>query len=420
MPGIDLVGQRDGIIAKGSASGRLDCLGGIAGFGGCLVLTTPLREVVEVTITPTPERSFEVWSENEWIGGYDAHQTPALLENQISDQALVRLLREDRKSDIFTTQMCCLKVMLRASRHRLREGLRVHIRSNLPEKSGFSFIPALQIASLKAYGTFFRHEFRRTEIAHWSHVIEDLNLEANGSLSDHLSCAFGERGFLLPILCRPDHLLPPVELPPELAFCAVSSGLPYESNNPSYVRFRTASFMGKFLFERALDHSFVYGTQIAFAYLTHDAFAHLPLEMEGGEFPGGEEDLNDPYSKIHDGTTYQVRDSLRFPILENRRSERFLELLIEEKSSEHLAPALGQILRQSQQDMEALRLPHPRALEIVRFLEQQGTALGIHGARVSCHGSTGPVVALVQRSSLPAIEEACHAQFPDSHWIVTV
>lgn len=412
--------QGDATAASGRAKGRLDCLGGVAEFGGCLALTTPLQEEVRVVISPKQQRSFEVWQQGKWVDGYDHHQFPALLENQISDQSLVRLLREDRKSDIFTTQMCCLKVMLRASRQRLPQGLRVDIETDLPENSGFSFIPAMQIASLRAYAKLFGHEFKGTEIAHWSHVIEDLVLHANGSLADHLSSAFGGGGSFLPILCRPDHILPQIKLPPDLAFCAVSSGLPYESNNPSYVRFRTASFMGKFLFERAMDQSFVYSTQIAFAYLTHEAFARVPLEMEGREFPGVEEDLNDPYSEIHAETRYRVRDCLRFPILEKRRSERFLELLIEETSSERLAPALAEILRQSQADMEAIQLPHRRSVEIVRFLEEQGSALGIHAARVSCHGSTGPVVALVQRDRLAEVKEACRAKFPDSRWILTV
>ena len=58
------------------------------------------------------------------------------------------------------------------------------------------------------------------------------------------SSYFGEKRKLLPILCQPDTLYPLLEIPENLHFIGIDSGLRHFVGGASYSDVRTAAFMG--------------------------------------------------------------------------------------------------------------------------------------------------------------------------------
>lgn len=401
------------------ASGRLDLLGAAAEFGGTLALHVPTRARCRVQIRKLEQDGMRFSGHQGLPWRMEGKQLKALLENRISDNSLVKVLREDRYSEDFITQLTCLKLVVRASGCGLPHGIEISVDSEIPPRRGFSHRPALLIASLRAYGKLLHYRFPGQELAQWSATVESLIWQANASLADHLTCAYAEAGKIQPILCRPDLMLPAIPLPETTTVAGVAIGDSYHSDNPAYLRTRTAAFIGKYLLERKLDRQFTYISQIAFAYLTHPAYTNLPHTLKGSAFPPGLEALDDPYCQLLPDTLYPVREALSYPILEKRRAERFLELLLNPHSSPRLTHDLGTLLFQSHRASQNVGLTDPLADKLVDRLRRGKKDNGLFGARSSAHGQSAAVVVLLQKDALHDLQPITSATLPADPLILT-
>lgn len=406
------------LVARGQAQGRLDLLGGAAEFGGTLALHLPTVAQTRVSLYHQDHPGIRFHSHGQRPCRIEGKQLKALMENRLSDRSLVKVLQEERFSQDFITQLTCLKLVVRASGCGLPHGISVKVDSNVPTAQGFSHRPSLLIASLRAYAKFLHYRFPGTEIAQWSATVESLIWQANASFADHLTAAFAEPHTIQPILCRPDLLLPAINLPADTTVAAVGFGSDYHSNNPAYLRTRTAAFIGKYLLERELDHSFNYISQIAFAYLTHPAYTNLPKALSGKNFKQGIDALDDPFCQIVPETVYPVRECLSYPILEKRRAERILEILLNPHAHPNLLSEIGSILFASHRAFQIMGLSHPMADRLVERIRKEGPSCGIHGARSSANGSSAAVVVLLRQDALPTLREFAQ-QCLDSQTILT-
>lgn len=392
-------------VAEGMAHGRLDLLGAAAEFGGTLALHLPTVAQTRVSLYHSKTSGIQFHQPHQRPFRIDGKQLKALMENRLSDRSLVKVLQEESFSQGFITQLACLKLVVRASGCGLPHGIIAQVDSKVPTAKGFSHRPSLLIASLRAYANLLHYRFPGTEIAQWSATVESLIWQANASFADHLTAAFAQPHTIQPILCRPGLLLPAINLPPNTTVAAVGFGSDYRSNNPAYLRTRTAAFIGKYLLERELDHSFNYISQIAFAYLTHPAYTNLPEALSGKDFTQGIDVLDDPFCQIVPDTVYPVRDCLSYPILEKRRAERILELLLGPHTHPNLLTEIGSILFESHRNFQNMGLSHPMADRMVDHLLQYGSSLGIHGARSSANGTSAAVVVLLQQDALPPLHQ---------------
>lgn len=373
----------------GEAPGRLDFLGGVADYSGSLVLEMPLRRTTRVTLTTHPVKEFVFVSAQEGRCVVAAGTPPAAVPKWVR------------------YPYGCLLLFSQAQRWRPRAGLKFSIRSRVPESMGVSSSAALEVATLRALEKFSGCRFTGTALARLAQRAENEIVGAPCGLMDQLSSAYGERGALLPILCRPDLLGEPVRLPRGVVAVGWPSGVKHAVTASPYATARAGAFMGRKLIEQATRRKLAHATQLPPAEVRGLPRGVLPTKITGRTFLARAGGVDDPLSTIEPAKTYAVRAAVLFPVEENFRAEAAVALLrgMTPRSREATLRALGELLYQSHAGYSSIGLGCPETDEMVAAVRRLGPAKGFYGARVSGGGSGGTVVVLLQRRALPALKK---------------
>ena len=373
--------------AIGEAPGRLDFLGGVADYSGSLVLEMPLRLTTRVTLTGHPAREFVFVSAQEGRCVVAAGTPPAAVPKWVR------------------YPYGCLLLFSQAQRWRPRAGLKFTIRSRVPASMGVSSSAALEVATLRALEKFAGRKFTGTALARLAQRAENEIVGAPCGLMDQLTSAYGVRGALLPILCRPDGLGAPVRLPRGVVAVGWPSGVKHAVTDSPYATARAGAFMGRKLIERVTRRKLRHATELLPAEVRGLPRIVLPEKMTGRTFLARAGGVDDPLSTIAPGRTYGVRAAVSFPVEENFRAEAAVALLrgITPRSREATLRALGDLLYQSHAGYSSIGLGCPETDAMVAAVRKLGADRGFYGARVSGGGSGGTVVVLLRRAALPAL-----------------
>jgi galactokinase len=375
--------------AVGEAPGRLDFLGGVADYSGSLVLEMPLKLTTHVTLSEskTPGLTFVSSQEGRSVvtPGTPAARVPKWVRYPYG----------------------CFLLFCAAQRWRPRRGLSFVIRSHVPASMGVSSSAALEVATLHALVKFSGKSFKGTALARLAQRAENEIVGAPCGLMDQLASAYGVRGELLPILCRPDVLGAPVRLPRGILAVGWPSGVKHAVSASPYATARTGAFMGKKLIEGALGRRLAHVTELAPADVRALSSAVLPTKITGRKFLARAGSIDDALSQVDPAKTYGVRAAVLFPVEENYRAEAAVALLrgVTPTSREATLRALGDLLYQSHAGYSSIGLGCPETDEMVAAVRALGPKNGFYGARVSGGGSGGTVVVLLQTAALPALRQ---------------
>ena len=354
------------------APDRLDFLGGVADYSGSLALEIPIRASTRVRISETRSRRVIVSSLGH--GKCSADLGPLLAA---ADPAAVRAYLNSAAAPHWSRYVLgCLWMLSQAKSWRPLRGLRFQITSRTHESQGVSSSAALEVSTLRALGRFARVQWSGTELARLAQAAENQIVGAPCGLMDQLAVEHGRHGSLIPILCRPDQVRKPILLPAGPAIVGWPSGVQHAVSGSPYAIARTATFMGKRIFERKLGRRFDYA-----AWISPAAFRRNPIPetISGHTFLVRYRNTSDPLSRVDRRRSYRVRSALQFPIEENHRCE-LAELLLRDRR-----------------------------------------AGGVYGTRTS-GGSGGTVVILLQLRTLPKIRalarsaEFRHTSSSLIHW----
>ncbi len=371
----------------GEAPGRLDFLGGVADYSGSLVLEMPLRLTTRVTVSEHPAGEFAFVSAQEGRCVVAAGAAPAAVPKWVR------------------YPYGCLLLFCQEQRWRPRAGLKFVIRSRVPESMGVSSSAALEVATLRALEQFSGRKFTGTALARLAQRAENEIVGAPCGLMDQLSSAYGVRGALLPILCRPDILGEPVRLPRGVVAVGWPSGVKHAVTASPYATARAGAFMGRKLIELATRRKLAHATQLLPAEVRGLPLADLPTKITGRTFLARAGGVDDPLSVIEPAKTYGVRAAVSFPVEENFRAEAAVALLrgFKPAAREATLRALGELLYQSHAGYSSIGLGCPETDEMVAAVRKLGPSKGFYGARVSGGGSGGTVVVLLQKAALPTL-----------------
>jgi L-arabinokinase len=360
----------------GEAPGRLDFLGGVADYSGSLVLEMPLRLTTRVTVSDHPAGEFVFVSAQEGRCVVAAGTLPAAVPKWVR------------------YPYGCYLLFVREHRWQPRGGLKFSIRSRVPESMGVSSSAALEVATLRALEKFSGRKFTGTGLARLAQRAENEIVGAPCGLMDQLASAYGVRGTLQPILCRPDILGEPVRLPRGVVAVGWPSGVKH-----------AGAFMGRKLIEVATRRKLAHATQLLPADVRSQSLTVLPTKITGRTFLARAGNVDDPLSVIEPAKTYPVRAAVSFPVEENFRAEAAVALLrgVTPRCREATLRSLGELLYQSHAGYSSIGLGCPETDEMVAAVRRLGPEKGFYGARVSGGGSGGTVVVLLQKSALPAL-----------------
>ncbi|MEO6875196.1 MAG: hypothetical protein ABI222_10290, partial [Opitutaceae bacterium] len=286
-----------------------------------------------------------------------------------------------------------------------RAGLKFAIRSRVPTSMGVSSSAALEVATLRALEKFSGRKFAGTGLARLAQRAENEIVGAPCGLMDQLASAYGARGALLPILCRPDVLGEPVRLPRGVIAVGWPSGVKHAVSASPYATARAGAFMGKKLIERALRRQLAHATELMPVQIRGLSRTELPLKISGRTFLARMGNVDDPLSKIEASKTYPVRAAVAFPVEENFRAQQAVALLqsMKPRSQEATLQALGELMYESHAGYSSIGLGCPETDKMVNAVRKLGPTRGFYGARVSGGGSGGTVVVLLKRSALPTL-----------------
>jgi galactokinase len=375
--------------AVGEAPGRLDFLGGVADYSGSLVLEMPLKLTTQVTLSESKMRDLIFVSSQEGR---------AVIEPGTPAARVPKWVRYPYG---------CFLLFCAAQRWRPRRGLSFVIRSRVPASMGVSSSAALEVAAMRALVKFSGKSFKGTALARLAQRAENEVVGAPCGLMDQLASAYGVRGELLPILCRPDVLGEPVRLPRGILAVGWPSGVKHAVSASPYATARAGAFMGKKLIERALGRRLAHVTELAPAEVRALSSALLPTKITGRKFLARAGRVDDALSKVDPTKTYGVRAAVLFPVEENFRAEAAVALLrgVTATSREATLRALGDLLYQSHAGYSSIGLGCPETDEMVSAVRELGPKNGFYGARVSGGGSGGTVVVLLQTAALPTLRQ---------------
>ncbi len=373
----------------GEAPGRLDFLGGVADYSGSLVLEMPLRLTTRVTVTETKALELVFVSAQEGGCVVSPGTFPADVPKWVR------------------YPYGCFLLFCEAQRWRPGAGLEFAIRSRVPASMGVSSSAALEVATMRSLEKLSGKTFTGTALARLAQRAENEVVGAPCGLMDQLTSAYGKRGALLPILCRPDILGEPVRLPRGVVAVGWPSGVKHEVSASPYATARAGAFMGKKLIEAATGRRLAHATELAPADVRTLSRTVLPMKITGKSFLARAGGVDDPLSRIDPAKTYDVRAAVSFPVEENFRAEAAVALLrgVTPTSREANLRALGDLLYQSHAGYSSIGLGCPETDQMVGAVQALGPKKGFYGARVSGGGSGGTVVVLLQSRALPALRQ---------------
>ncbi len=380
--------------------GRLDFMGGVADYSGSLVLQMPIRARTRVRVWRIDERLLRLSSDGHGAWATPAEPFCALLESA-ADEAAAREFLQDHEAPPWAVYLLgCLWVFCRAKGWLPRAGLSFEVQSPVPEGMGVASSAALEVATLRALGRLAGAKFEGTELARLGQQAENRIVGAPCGLMDQLAADHGRAGSLLPIVCRPDILRKPIPLPAGFAVIGWPSGVKHAVAASPYATARTATFMGKRIFEEKTGQAWKHAAEISPSHFHKLASSVLPESISGCWFAKRYGATADPLAVVSAGRTYNVHSALRFPIEENFRCE-LAESLFRgggERLEDRMRQA-GELMLQSHAGYSALGLGSPETDQMIDALNTLGPEQGIYGGRSSGGGSGGTVVVLLKKSA---------------------
>jgi galactokinase len=373
-------------IVVSRAPGRLDVLGGVADYSGSLVLELPLGAAALAAAQPSDDGAIVA------VSG-DLRMT--LDVATLVDEPLAELSARFAGPTAWGAYMLGAIALLLRQERASPGGLRVMVSSDVPQGKGLASSAAIGVAVLQAVAACLGNTADPRRLALISQQAEQLFAGAPCGSMDQMTAAYGERGHLLLLLCRPAEIVRSIPLPAPLAVWGIDSGICHAVAGAAYRRARCAAFMGKTLlgcedeYLAALDPSEVDPEQ-------------LPERMSGTEFLERHDGVTDPASTVEPVVVYPVRAATLYPLEEQVRVRAFAELLAGSISGER-AQLLGELMYESHLGYSRCGLGTLGTDELVAAVRQAGWERGLAGARASAGGSGGTVVVLGHRDAEPLV-----------------
>ena len=242
----------DSSSVNASAPGRLDVMGGIADYSGSLVLQMPIREKTSVRIRLRDDYQCVLQSETNSGEHFEASvDFRNFLTGGTVDYEFARLQFKKNQSESWIAYVLGTVLLLQKEKHIQFKGADFMIQSEVPFGKGVSSSASLEVATLKALSQAFHLSFAGTELPVLAQRTENLIVGAPCGLMDQLTSFFGEPEKLLPIVCQPDKIMPPIPLPAEVFLMGIDSGIRHSVSGSAYSNVRCAAFMGYSIIARA-------------------------------------------------------------------------------------------------------------------------------------------------------------------------
>ncbi|WP_260704852.1 galactokinase [Edaphobacter flagellatus] len=390
------------IVAR--APGRLDLMGGNVDYTGGFVLQSTIREATWVAVQLRQDHRIRLHNPQAALFGWQPEFE--LSPDDLNHASSLRELCHRSEATRWTAYVVGgLHLLQQRGLGFTHHGADIFIHSNLPPNKGVSSSAALEIAVLKAASIACGTPLTGAELAVAGQWVENEIAQAACGIMDQAAIVFGQQDTLLPILCQPLQIYPPLPLPPGVRIWGVDSMAPRSTIGTEYERARAAAFIAYTLLCDQLKLPFALDTSSGIprwkdslwnGYLSNiepsifraEYAAYLPETLSGAAFLQAHTHHADPFTTVKENLDYPVRAAARYAIEENERIRQFASI-IRERPTE--LPRLGELLYQSHHAYRECGLGSDRCDELVEMVRQGGPGSGLHGAKMTGGGAGGTV-----------------------------
>lgn len=401
---------------QSSAPGRLDVMGGIADYSGSLVLQMPISDRTTVDVELRDDFMCDIRSttrSQEHLAAKVDYRE--FLNEGKPDYGFAReKLRSDPAQSWIAYIVGCILVLDRERKISFT-GANFNIRSTVPLGKGVSSSASLEVAVMKAIGDAFAIDFTGTELARLAQRAENDVAGAPCGLMDQLATAYGVPGKLLPIICQPDTLDDPIDIPDEVFFYGIDSGERHRVSGSPYESVRCATFMGFSMILQALGispeeiaHSKKTGEKnklpfggylcnIPLTQFEKEFSSWLPEKLTGKDFIKRWQTTSDPLTTVHPEKVYDVLQCCSHPVYENIRARQFANLIVRYTPTPEVHRTFRELMWQSHQSYSRCGLGSRRTDAIVSAVNS-GQYPGLVGAKITGGGSGGTVCVMATGS----------------------
>ena len=377
-------------------------MGGIADYSGSLVLELPLREATRVSIQREESRTLSLASER--LVGESSSLTMPLEELSQSYEEARSYFRRDSSRAWAAYVAGAFVVLMREKGAVFRDGARIDIQSTVPEGKGVASSAALEVATMMAIDAAYDLRLKPIEVALLCQKVENAVVGAPCGVMDQMTAVFGEEDRLFALLCQPAEIQANVEIPPELAFWGIDSGITHQVSGADYGSVRVGAFMGYRILSKMAGTDWAgYLANLTPSVLEQKYLDRLPETIGGREFLERFEKTSDPATTVDPERIYPVRRPTAHPVYEHSRVQAFVRLL--ESDTAASAPALGELMYQSHASYSACGLGSEGTDRLVELARGFGPSRGIYGAKITGGGSGGTVAILGRRDADASIRE---------------
>lgn len=392
------------VLIQATSPGRMDVMGGIADYSGSLVLQKSISQKTTITIgirnyNQLRIKSLDISFQNEIYIDLDE------LPNNYEEAQ--KYLKNIKGGDWAAYIIGCYLVLSNEKKLKLG-GLDILIQSDVPVGKGVSSSAALEVATLKALTELFNIELIDTQLPKFAQKAENLVVGAPCGLMDQLASYFGDNNKLLPILCQPDKRYDLVDIPQDLYFVGIDSGVKHAVSGASYSEVRTSAFMGYSIIAQKLGLSkddLEKQTELPFnGFLSNISpslfeanFERSLNSMYGKDFIQDFGFVTDKLSVIKPDAFYNIKSCTKHPIYENHRVKSFVQLLksVNETNYSDILPIMGELMFQSHESYNNCGLGNEMTDKIVSMARKTGRENEIYGAKITGGGSGGTVCLMV-------------------------
>lgn len=396
-----------------SAPGRLDVMGGIADYSGSRVLQMPILSETKVSILVTEGLGIQIYSVQE-DGVFEAQWTDFQNKGEWLSYTAIRQKISSLPNGHWAGYVIgALLVFLKEENHLPLGGLKIEVDSGVPTGKGVSSSAALEVATLRAFTKVFGLELSGTRLPILAQMAENRVVGAPCGLMDQLASHLGQRGSLLPIVCRPDLVENLISIPKKIKFIGIDSGVRHAVTGASYTDVRTAAFMGYSIIAQelgapveALEKAQVNGLnpELPFGgYVTglkpSEFFSRfeqkLPEKITGEKFLEFYKASPDSLTHIIPRMEYAVRNCTAHPVWENHRVEVFEALLKglpqqDAHQQDFTLKQMGELFFQAHSSYSRCGLGN-ETTDLIVDMVRQTNGKGLYGAKITGGGSGGTV-----------------------------
>jgi L-arabinokinase len=237
---------------------------------------------------------------------------------------------------------------------------------------------------------------------------------------DQMTSACGETARLLKLLCQPAELQGVIDIPREISFWGLDSGVSHSVSGADYGSVRIGAFMGyRIICELAglKVKTAASGEPVRvedtrwggyLANITPSEFeqtyaALLPERIVGAEFLARYRGTTDQVTRVDPERAYAVRVPAAHAIYEHHRVRLYAELLLTDAASHRRLELLGELMYQSHASYRACGLSVEGTDRLVELVREAGPARGLYGAKITGGGSGGTVAVLGQREAFESV-----------------